>query len=228
MYNFTVDGFTIIDNCIPIELLDSIYSKFDSLYPVRASSSNKTYAEGNQIKELNDISVWWSQLVIDWVEVQEINHIVHSKVLNYLPNSELYTSDIVVINGKSTWINPHVDTPYRFKEYNFDKRLLGIQCIIPLFDLDKNNGSTGLVPKSHTKNFDINLCYKGQFNYWFSERVVQPEIKKGSVLMYNCRVLHSSMPNNVDTVRPALLCNYVDSSIVDGIKKLDSVWSSNA
>jgi ectoine hydroxylase-related dioxygenase (phytanoyl-CoA dioxygenase family) len=228
MIDFTLEGYTILDNMIPISYLDSLYDKFSSLRIVRASTSNKTYREGLQVAELTDISVYWTELVTDFPEVKSINDILHNQVKNYLSTAILYTSDIVVINPNSTWVSPHVDTPHRFTEYNFDKRLLGIQCIVPLFDLSNNNGATGVVPKSHTKNFDIDFCYNGKYNNYFLDNVIQPNISKGSALMYNCRVLHSSMPNPTNIVRPALLLNYLDSDIVNSIRPLDNVWSSNA
>lgn len=228
MIDFDVEGYTVLQDIIPISYLDSLYAKFNSLRIVRASSSNKTYREGLQVAELKDISVYWTELVTDFPEVKLINDILHPKIKQYLSTAILYTSDIVVINPNSVWISPHIDTPHRFYEYNFDKRLLGIQCIVPLFDLSNNNGATGVVPKSHTKNFDIDFCYNGKYNSYFCDNVVQPNIYKGSVLMYNCRLLHSSMPNPTNIVRPALLLNYLDSDIINSVRPLDSVWSSNA
>jgi hypothetical protein len=46
-------------------------------------------------------------------------------------------------------------------------------------------------------------------------------------LMYNCRVLHSSMPNNGQLERPALLFNYLYHSIIDEVSEIDNIWSSN-
>jgi ectoine hydroxylase-related dioxygenase (phytanoyl-CoA dioxygenase family) len=96
-----------------------------------------------------------------------------------------------------------------------------------LEDTDKTNGSTGVVPYSQKRNFNINECYSGRFDRWFSENSVQPDMPIGSLLMYNCRVLHSSMPNMTEKDRPALLLNYLDSSIIDEVKTIDNVWTSN-
>lgn len=221
------NGYVVIDNLIPLNLIDSVQSKVETLHPVRASSSNKKYAEKDKIKELPDIAVWWSQMVMDWPEVIEINNILYEKVKEHLHDAVWYASDIVVIEKQSKWVNPHVDTPHRFKKYNYDKRLLGIQSIVPLYDLDETNGATGVVPRSQTVDFNINLCYQGFYNSWFINNCKQPLLKKGSVLFYNCRVLHSSMPNPKNHSRPALLLNYLDNSIVDDIKSMDNIWLSN-
>lgn len=221
------DGYVILDDVIPHSILDSFASKLNELYPVRASSSNRTYAEKEEIKNLPDIAVWWSQLVTDYPEVTEIHNIVSKIAQECISNCTLYASDTVFIEPHSKWVNPHVDTPHRFDHYNKDKRLLGIQCILPLYDLDNTNGATGLVPQSQLKDFPIDMCYKGYYNGYFSRNCVQPVIKKGSVLMYNCRILHSSMPNPTDIKRPAILLNYLDGDIINEIKTIDNIWKSN-
>ena len=220
-------GYRIAERYIPEKLVDAVSAKFNVLHPVRASSSQHKYAEREQIKELPDLAVWWSQMVMDWPEVIEIQSMVDELVKPYLPNNYWYASDIVVIEGKSKWVNPHVDTPHRFKKYNFDKRLLGVQAIMSFFDLDKTNGATGLVPCSQKQDYNINLCYQGFYNSFFNKNCVQHNLPKGSVLYYNCRVLHSSMPNNLDMPRQALLFNYLDNSIIDDIRSMDNIWISN-
>jgi ectoine hydroxylase-related dioxygenase (phytanoyl-CoA dioxygenase family) len=220
-------GYIILEKIIPDSLIDSVVSKLSTLYPVRASSANKKYAERDDIKNLPDISVWWSQMVMDWPDVKEINDILITKVADYLDNPVWYASDIVSINSQSSWVNPHVDTPHRFKKYNYDKRLLGVQAICSLFDLDRTNGVTGVVPKSQQMDFNINLCYQGFYNSWFQKNCIQQPLPKGSVLFYNCRILHSSMPNSRNTPREALLFNYLTRSIIEDVKSLDNIWKSN-
>lgn len=223
----TGDGYIILEKLVPDTIIDSILDKQETLYPVRASSSNKKYAERDEIKNLPNISVWWSQMVMDWVEVQQINELLKPHITAYMPNAFWYASDIVVLEPHSTWVNPHIDTPHRFKNYNYNKNLLGIQSIVALSDLDKNTGATGLLPGSQKQDFNINLCYQGMYNTMFTSRCIQPKLSKGSVLFYNCRLLHSSMPNPQPTSRPALLLNYLDSSIIEDVKKLDNIWASN-
>lgn len=229
MHNELTDenGYVVIDNIIPHIILDSFISKLDTLHPTRASSSNKIYAEKEDIKNLPDISVWWSQLIDDFVEAENIKTILEPIVKKYLPNIEHYASDTVFIEPNSKWVNPHVDSPHRFEQYNKDKRLLGIQCIVPLYDLDKDNGATGVVPNSQTKDFPIDLCYKGYYNGYFNRNYIQPTVKKGSILLYNCRLLHSSMPNPTDKKRPAMLFNYLDNDIIPELKAIDNIWNSN-
>ena len=220
-------GYVITDNIIPDSLIDKINSKLPLCYPVRASSRDKKYAERDDIKNLPNISVWWSQTVMDWPEVQEVDKILGAYIRQYLPTAKFYSSDIVTIDSHSTWFNPHVDTPHRFRKWNYDRNLLGVQVIVALSDMDRNSASTGIAPHSHKIDHDINLCYRGHYNEWFLKNMLQPTLPKGCVLLYNCRVLHSSMPNPKEWPRPALLLNYLDSSIIEEVTKIDNVWTSN-
>ena len=220
-------GYVITDNIIPNDLIDNVVSKLPTCYPVRASSRDKKYAERDDIKNLSDISVWWSQTVMDWPEVQEIDKILGAYVRQYLPTAKFYSSDIVTIDSHSTWFSPHVDTPHRFRKWNYDRNLLGVQVIVALSDMDRNSASTGIAPHSQKIDHDINLCYRGHYNEWFLKNMIQPTLPKGCVLLYNCRLLHSSMPNSLDRPRPALLLNYLDSSIIEEVTKIDNVWTSN-
>lgn len=223
----TGEGYVVLENLISTELLDSILEKQDKLYPVRASSSSKKYAERDEIKNLPNVSVWWSQMLMDWPEVIEIEKVIRPHIKTHMPNAEWYAGDIVVLEPHSTWINPHIDTPHRFKKYNYNKNLLGIQCIVALSNLDKETGATGILPGSQNKDFNINLCYQGMYTNMFNDKCIQPELKKGSVLFYNSRLLHSSMPNPQKTKRPALLINYLDGNIIEDVKKIDNIWASN-
>lgn len=220
-------GYKVFESLIPNILITDYKQRLKDLYPVRASSSGKVYAERDAIKNLPDVSVWWSQTVEDFIEFQKIKKIVDPIIYDNFSNLEFYACDTVFINARSQWISPHVDTPHRFKQWNFDKRLLGIQCIISLDNLTKENAATGVVPYSQKRDFEIEKCYTGSYDRWFLENCKQPEMPKGSLLIYNCRVLHSSMPNNTNKDRPALLLNYLDRSIIRDVKSTDNIWSSN-
>lgn len=221
------EGYMVLENFIPESLIIEYRAKLKDLYPVRASSRDKMYAENQGIGHLPDIAVWWSQLVNDMPEAIAIRGYIDRLLAPEHSHLKFYASDTVTIAAGSQWISPHVDTPHRFHPWSHDKRLLGIQCIVSLFDTDKNNGSTGLVPYSQKRNFEIFKCYSGNYTSWFMRNYTQPVMPCGSLLLYNCRVLHSSMPNNTDRDRPALLFNYLDESITEEVRQVDNVWFSN-
>ena len=181
------EGYHIFESFIPTLLIDDFKNKLSELYPVRASSSKKVYAERGDIKNLEDVSIWWSQTIDGFAEFTKIKKLVDPIVESNFSHLTFYSSDVVTINSGSKWVNPHVDTPHRFQNYNFDKRLLGIQCIISLDNLDKDSASTGLVPFSQKRDFEIDKCYSGVYDRWFLENCKQHVMPKGSLLMYNCR-----------------------------------------
>jgi ectoine hydroxylase-related dioxygenase (phytanoyl-CoA dioxygenase family) len=221
------EGFIIHENYIPLLQIESLQNRVTELYPIRAVSSKNEYKENDEIKHLEDICVWWSQSLEKFNELKPIKQLVDNTIQQNFPTLVNYINDIVVINPNSRWINPHVDTPYRFDKWNKDSNLLGIQCIIPLTDVSEENGSTGIVPYSQKRNFEIKKCYEGTYNNWFLDNKIQPILSKGSLLMYNSRVLHSSMPNKTNIARYALLMNYIESSILNEVKTIDNVWKSN-
>jgi ectoine hydroxylase-related dioxygenase (phytanoyl-CoA dioxygenase family) len=221
------EGYKVLPSFVPRKLIEDFKNRLVDLYPVRASSSTKQYAERDAIKDLPDISVWWSQFVNTWPESIAIQKLIDPIMQAHFGNLVLYSNDTVFIKQGSTWINPHIDTPHRFGKYNYDKRLLGIQCIISLDNINKDSASTGLVPYSQKRDFDIKKCYDGTYDRWFIENAIQPDMPTGSLLFYNCRILHSSMPNTKDVERPALLFNYIDRSIYAEVKSMDNIWGSN-
>jgi len=90
-------------------------------------------------------------------------------------------------------------------------------------------GGGNNIPKKMTnkRNFLIDACYEGKFTRWFKDNMKQNILNKGSMLMYNCRVLHSGMTNNTSNPRPALLINYCEKDIIERIKPIDNIWNSN-
>lgn len=221
------EGYILLSKFIPSILISDFKKKLVDLKPVRATNKNKAYAENEKISDLESIDVWWSQRVDSLSETLAIRRLVDPLITQNFPSFKHYISDVVTINSNTNYINPHVDTPHRFAKWNYDKRFLGVQCIVTLDNVDKSNASTGLVPFSQKRDFDISKCYQGEYDNWFKNNCIQLEMSKGSLLIYNCRVLHSSMPNNTTKARPALLLNYLDKSIIEEVSMIDNVWSSN-
>jgi len=219
------EGYIIYESFVPELLCADFLDLTKKLKTVRAINK-KEYKEREDAESI-DASVTWSEMVHQFPEFQSIKRLVDPVIKQNFIDLEFYASDVVTVKAGSQFVNPHIDTPHRFKKWNYDKRLLGIQCIIPIEHTTKNNASTGLVPFSQKRDFDIDECYNGTFDRWFSSNCKQHDMPRGSLLFYNCRVLHSSMPNNTDKDRPALLLNYLDRNIIDEVKEVDNIWESN-
>lgn len=219
-------GWLLKKSCIEDTLIDRFYTCIDRLEPRRAIDNNKNYAEGAGILSLGNLAIWWSQQVLDWPEFLPIEKITYKLAQQILVDPRSYAADVVTIEPGSTIINPHVDTPHRFPEWNFDRRLLALQLIIPLHDIDSKSGSTGLVDQSQLEDYPIEDCYQGKYNQVFMDLVKQPKMPKGSILCYNARLLHSSMPNPSPRARKALLIHYCESDIIESLRSIDNIWSS--
>ena len=197
-------GFDIINDIVSDSLIERINDRKDELYPVRASTHKKQYAEAEECKKLFGIAVWWSQLTDEWDEVKEIHELIYPEIKKHLTDATFYASDIVTINGPSRWVGPHIDTPHRFEKYN--KR--------------ENNDICGI-------QVNIQDCYEGVHDEYFLENAEQHDMPKGSILFYNTRLMHSTMPMHLPKKRSILLINYLKDDIIDSIKNTDNVWSSN-
>lgn len=220
-----LEGWFVEPVFVPIEKINQFNLRLDDLVPQRALDVDKQYAEGAAIAQLNDVAVWWSQQVLDWIEFQSIEESTRHLAVDLLTEPVLYAADVVTIEPTGRIINPHVDSPHRFEQWNFDRRLLSVQCIVALNDTNGDNGATGLVNYSHYDNFPINYCYSGLYNEYFLKNFYQPVLAKGSLLCYNSRTLHSSMPNFTNDPRSVLLIQYCESDIVGELRSIDNIWS---
>lgn len=217
-------GWHLMHNAFPINLIDQVNANLDMLRPRRGFTTGRTYVEGDTNKRyFGPLSLWWSQQVRDMPGVMEINDVILRIIDPLLDSAVLYATDVVTIEPGSTIVNPHVDTPHRFRPWNFDDRMLAIQAIVSLHDIDKNSGSTGVYTGSQLYDWDINECYKGTYNDEFLENVIQPDMPKNSLLFYNCRLMHSSMPNPSNTSRRALLLHYCSEPLVESLHEWDNI-----
>lgn len=92
----------------------------------------------------------------------------------------------------------HHDHPPLFYDTDIDPYLptYAITVVVPLVDVTKENGTTGMVLKSHrfprgaTPKFEVETIY--------------PEAPAGSCLLFDYNTKHSGQANNSDSIRPIL------------------------
>jgi ectoine hydroxylase-related dioxygenase (phytanoyl-CoA dioxygenase family) len=136
---------------------------------------------------------------------------------------DIHCVDCITTRPGSAKIRAHVDSPYRFDEYAMSKEILGVQIIIPLDPFTLENGATAFIPGSHLETNH----YKDieEFQEIFDDRIrnegVQFLSQPGDVLMYDGKTLHSTMPNNADTFRSALLINALSTDVIEKANLLD-------
>jgi hypothetical protein len=136
---------------------------------------------------------------------------------------DIHVVDCISTRPSSNKVYAHIDTPYRFEEFAESYETLGVQIIIPLDDFTLENGGTAYLPGSSLERINYKDLEENREHY--NHRLItegqQFLAKPGDVLMYDGRTLHSTMPNNSNDFRSALLINALKSDIIPRVKELD-------
>jgi ectoine hydroxylase-related dioxygenase (phytanoyl-CoA dioxygenase family) len=137
----------------------------------------------------------------------------------------IHVVDTITTRPKSQKTRAHIDTPYRFEDYarTSNDEVLGVQCIIPLDPFTIENGATCVLPGSHLNRFYYKDIEENQeeYNDLLTTKGFQFVSSPGDALIYNARTLHSTMPNNSEDFRSALLINALDTAILKRIREVD-------
>ena len=182
------------------------------------------YYPADKVSECKDLAVWWSQELSGWPEVQEITCQLINVVGVLFDEPSSYIADIITNESGNTHIKPHIDSPYRFPKWWDEDELLGVQCILPLCEFREENGGTGLLPNSHNTRWVVKDSYAGKYNEEFLAGVDQPKMTPGDALIYHPRTLHSTMPNNTDVPRRALLIHITSKEMARLLQQEDTIW----
>lgn len=225
---FTTKGFDVFKNILDKEILGGINRKQKLLAPHRGHAMDHKYYPADKVAECKDLAVWWSQELSGWPEVQEITKQLINVVGVMFDDPTSYIADIITNEPGNTHIKPHIDSPYRFPRWWNRSELLGVQCIIPLCEFTKENGGTGLLPNSHNTRWIVKDSYAGVYNKEFLAGVVQPEMSLGDALIYHPRTLHSTMPNNTDVPRRALLIHITSKEMARLLQTEDTIWQEES
>lgn len=217
-------GYCIVQSAINVEDIEGLNYLQQYLEPQRGHDYTAKYFAKKQLHEAGKLAIWWSQQVVGWECVKSINQSLLEITKGWFDNSMIYVSDVITNEPGNQFVKPHIDTPYRFDRWHETFELLGVQCIVPLCNFNKENGGTGLYPGSHLKNWVVKDCYRGVYTEEFLKYVVQPEMNPGDALIYNPRVLHSTMPNNTDITRRALLTHITTTELAEEMKLVDNVY----
>ena len=136
---------------------------------------------------------------------------------------DIHVVDCISTRPSSNKVYAHIDTPYRFEEFAESYETLGVQIIIPLDDFTLENGGTAYLPGSSLERINYKDLEENRehYNHGLITEGQQFLAKPGDVLMYDGRTLHSTMPNNSNDFRSALLINALKSDIIPRVKELD-------
>jgi len=217
-------GFCVVRNVINQEDIQALNFLQQYLEPCRGHDFTAKYFPKKKLDEAGKLAIWWSQQLTGWECVKSINQRLLDITKDWFDNNVVYVCDVITNEPGNQFVKPHIDTPYRFDQWHESFELLGVQCIVPLCDFNKENGGTGLYPGSHLRNWVVQDSYRGVYTEEFLANVIQPEMNPGDVLIYNPRVLHSTMPNNTDLVRRALLTHITTRELTEELKLVDNIW----
>lgn len=217
-------GFLILKNFVRQDLIRSIVNNEQNLIPDRGHGADNRYWPRDRVNLCPELALWWSQQISQWPEVADITDALVNKLGFLFEDTQVYVADVITNTPKNKFIKPHIDSPYRFDEWHESFDLLGVQCIVPLGEFTKDNGATGLLPGSHLKNWVVKDSYRGVYNQEFLDSMIQAEMTMGDVLVYHPRVLHSTMPNNTNQNRRALLVHLTSKEMVKKLKLVDNIW----
>jgi len=217
-------GYCIVQNAINVEDIEGLNYLQRYLEPQRGHDYTAKYFPRKTLHEADKLAIWWSQQVVGWECVKSINQSLLEITQGWFDNNMIYVSDVITNEPGNQFVKPHIDTPYRFDQWHENFQLLGVQCIVPLCNFNKENGGTGIYPGSHLKNWIVKDCYRGVYTEEFLKHVVQPEMNLGDALIYNPRVLHSTMPNNTNITRRALLTHITTKELAKEMKLVDNVY----
>ena len=139
-------------------------------------------------------------------------------------NWEWYMCDFICLYPGMNFVRPHIDTPYRFKEFKYTEGLLGLQFMVMLCDFTPDNGATGYVPGTHKYTYDYyqNMyADSSHFDIFFQDNYKQHVAPAGSFVCWHPKVMHSSMPNHSDSIRRGLLLHAAEKTTARRLRIID-------
>ena len=181
------------------------------------------YAKHRKGREYN---VWWSKVPPEemWRPIVDILG-RYIDVFFQGREWDIHVVDTITTRPNSQKIRAHIDTPYRFEDYahTTNDEVLGVQCIIPLDPFTIENGATCILPGSHLSRYYYKDIEENQeeYNDLLTTEGFQFVSSPGDALIYNTRTLHSTMPNNSENFRSAILINALDVNLIKRIRELD-------
>ena len=139
-----------------------------------------------------------------------------------------YVQDFIVLQPGMNFLRPHIDTPYRFKEWRYAEELLGLQFMVMMQDFTPENGATGYVPGTH-KYIQDGYHMRDSPESWkifFADNYKQYTADAGSFVCWHPRLLHSTMPNRSSEVRHALLLHASEKTTARRLNLIDPQHNS--
>lgn len=230
MNTFNHVGFTVQRDIFDKNKIEELNQWAETVSPERGHDKNKKWYGWNQVSEMKnpleevDWAYYWTKQ-IDHPYVEEIKETLSQYAdAAFGENNWLWhVQDFIVLHPGMNFFRPHIDTPYRFKEFRYAEGLLGLQFMVMMCDFTPDNGATGYVPGSHKYIYDA-IQMRDNLHSWapfFADNYEQYTAGAGSFVCWHPRLLHSTMPNKSNEIRRALLLHAAEKKTARRLDVID-------
>lgn len=217
-------GWTTLASFFPKNTVEAVQALRDSFVKTRGTRVDGTYWRHSSGEPEPELAIWWTQQLVSEPAVLAISQAFIETYGLEFNDPVIYSADCIVNTELNQRCYPHVDSPYRFTEWQRDRSLLAIQCLVPLGDFSAANGATAVVNDSHHYHWSMEDAYQGHYDRFFFANSHQPRMGVGDVLVYHPRIMHSAMPNYTSSERLALLISICDRGLATRLKEIDNIW----
>lgn len=223
-------GFTVYQNQFDKQMIAELDEYAKTLNPERGHDKDKKWYGWNNVSKMED-----PKKEIDWAYywTPNVNHPHINKIKGELHpladaafgagNWVWHVQDFIVLHPGMNFYRPHIDTPYRFKEFRYAEGLLGLQFMVMMCDFNEHNGATGYVPGTHKYIHDSFHMRDNPetWNIFFADNYKQYTAEAGSFVCWHPRLLHSTMPNKSNEIRRALLLHAAEKKTARRLEVID-------
>lgn len=223
-------GFTVHEDVFDKNMISELNEFAKKIPPQRGHDKDVKWYGWNNVAEMEnpltdvDWAYYWTQDVfhphVDHIK-QELSPMADAA---FGPGNWIwYVQDFIVLQPGMNFYRPHIDTPYRFKEFRYAEGLLGLQFMVMMCDFTPDNGATGYVPGTHKYIYDA-IQMRDNLPSWapfFADNYQQYTAGAGSFVCWHPRLLHSTMPNRSNEIRRALLLHAAEKQTARRLDVID-------
>lgn len=217
-------GWTVLPSYLPIATVEAVLPLQLSFIKTRGTAVDGSYWRHSSGEPEPELAIWWTQQLAAEPSVEAISQTFIETYGLEFNDPVIYSADCIVNTGQNQKCYPHVDSPYRFTEWQRDRSLLALQCLVPLGDFSAANGATAVADDTHQYHWNMEDAYHGHYDRFFYANSHQPRMGLGDALVYHPRLMHSTMPNYTSSQRVALLISIMDRGLAVRLRDLDNIW----
>ena len=222
---FHEDGFLVMRDCFEPRVVEDIHEKAMSNFrEVLGIVDDKGHSMGIGVKHC------FKEIVQRHLNRYEMTYKMGHQAFAIVPTNEevmgvvnsILGEDCVIINKSLVVSNPgaetqawHSDGPHL--DITKDLPCHCLNVFVPLVDVDETNGPTEMRPGSVSLTRNLKKSYMKAFLTKKLRAVEAPALKKGSILMFDYRILHRGKANNSEQPRPVLVYTFAKPFYIDNM-----------